>query len=106
LAFLKTGHRHQKCRLLKCLSLHKTHRRPWGFLVAESHVRDLRAANCRLTPRVMTGDARSDRLQFELALVAIILGLMASWQFTQPFRTSAQVATGNAKRSRAFPPLS
>jgi copper transport protein len=50
------------------------------------------AANRWLTPRVVSGDERSTRrmvrsIQFELAIVVVILGLVASWRFTPPPRS-------------------
>jgi hypothetical protein len=60
----------------------------------------------------MTGHARSDRLvrsiQFELAVVVIILAWWHPGGSTQPLRFENQRrrTTGNAKRSRAFSSLS
>ena len=50
------------------------------------------AANRWLTPRVAAGDASAARrmfrsIQFELVIVVVILGLVASWRFTPPPRS-------------------
>jgi copper transport protein len=61
-------------------------------LVAVSVLLVFAAANRRLTPRVASGDGRSAHrvirsIQFELAIVVVILGLVASWRFTPPPRS-------------------
>jgi copper transport protein len=58
----------------------------------------LAAMNRRVTPRVVTGDARAARqvqrsIMAEIAIMLLILGLVASWRFTPPPR-ALLAATG------------
>jgi copper transport protein len=69
-----------------------------GKLVAVAALLALAAMNRRLTPRVTAGDAASTRrlvqsIQFELAIVAVILGFVAIWRFTSPPRSLLAAAT-------------
>jgi len=57
----------------------------------------LAVANRRLTPRIAAGEPKSSQrlvrsIWAELALVALILGLVASWRFTPPPRSLLAVA--------------
>lgn len=61
-------------------------------LVAVCVLLMLGTANRWLTPRVVAGDAPATRwmfrsILFELAIVVVILGLVASWRFTPPPRS-------------------
>jgi copper transport protein len=63
-----------------------------GKLVAVAALLALAAMNRRLTPHVTAGDAGSTRrlvrsIQVELAIMAVILGLVAIWRFTPPPRS-------------------
>jgi copper transport protein len=63
-----------------------------GKLVAVCALLALAAMNRWLTPRVTAGDAGSTRrlvrsIHAELAIMAVILGLVASWRFTPPPRS-------------------
>jgi copper transport protein len=61
-------------------------------LVAVVALLALAALNRLLTPRAAAGDSRAARrlagsIVFELAIVVVILGLVASWRFTPPPRS-------------------
>lgn len=61
-------------------------------LVAVAALLAFAAANRRLTPRVSAGEAGAAQRMFrsilaELAIVAVVLGLVASWRFTPPPRS-------------------
>jgi copper transport protein len=63
-----------------------------GKLVAVAALLTLAGMNRWLTPRIVAGDAGSTRrlvrsIWAELAIMAVILGLVASWRFTPPPRS-------------------
>jgi copper transport protein len=63
-----------------------------GKLVAVAALLTLAKMNRWLTPRIVAGDAGSTRrlvrsIWAELAIMAVILGLVASWRFTPPPRS-------------------
>ena len=63
-----------------------------GKLVAVAALLALAGMNRWLTPRIIAGDTGSTRrvvrsIQAELAIMAVILGLVASWRFTPPPRS-------------------
>jgi copper transport protein len=85
-----------------------------GKLVAVGALLVLAATNRRLTPRVTAGDARSARrlgksIQVELVIIAVILGLVASWRFTPPPRSllaaAAQPVHAHIHREKAMADL-